>query len=60
MLTGKLDEFRRDIGLFEPFDERFSLCAFAGTVKTFNNNECAALRHCSVVGRSRSRVRMQR
>ena len=45
MLTGKLDEFRGDIGLFEAFDEGFGLCALSRAVKTFNNNECTTTRH---------------
>lgn len=45
VLTGKLDELRRDLRVLQPAQQRRGLSALARPVEPFNDDEGTALRH---------------
>ena len=45
MLTREPNTFRRELGFLQAAQERFGLCTLARSIKTFDNNEGAALGH---------------
>ena len=45
VLTGKLDELRRDLRVLQPAEQRRRLCALARPVEPFDNDESTAFWH---------------
>ena len=45
VLTGKLDELRRDLCVLQPAQQRRGLCAFAGPIKPFYDDEGTSFWH---------------